>query len=234
MGVSHIAIAVKDMQATHRFYSEAMGFELVKVEVVPQRGGFARHAFYSTGSSEDQLIAFWDLSRVPLENELKTDICRDLGLDPMTNHIAFSASDLDDIGRRRDRWLAAGHDVLEIDHGWITSIYTEDPDGITVEFAVLTQAFSTQDAAEALELLRAENPQPRPHRRGPRRRPQGRRLQTFCGLMRAPEAAPTRGSPRPASHPPDSRGRATPRGVSRSRPPACAAGSSFAAATASA
>lgn len=162
MGVSHIAIAVKDIQATHLFYTEAMGFDLVKVEVVPQRGGFARHAFYSTGSADDQLIAFWDLSSVPLENELKTDICRDLGLDPMTNHIAFSASDLPDIARRRDRWLATGHDVLEIDHGWITSIYTEDPDGITVEFAVLTQSFSAQDAAEALDLLCAEAPQMSP------------------------------------------------------------------------
>jgi catechol 2,3-dioxygenase-like lactoylglutathione lyase family enzyme len=162
MGFSHIAIAVKDMQATHRFYTEAMGFELVKVEVVPQRGGFARHAFYSTGSAHDQLIAFWDLAGVPLEHELKTDICRDLGLDPLTNHIAFAASDLEDIARRRDRWLAAGHDVLEIDHGWITSIYTEDPDGIAVEFAVMTAAFTERDRTEALDLLRAEKPQPSP------------------------------------------------------------------------
>ena len=58
MGVNHIAIAIKDMKATHRFYTEAMGFRLVKVEVVPQQGGFARHAFYSTGSESDQLIAF--------------------------------------------------------------------------------------------------------------------------------------------------------------------------------
>ena len=65
MGVSHIALAVRDIEATHRFYSEAMGFSLVKVEVVPQNGGFARHAFYSTGSATDQLIAFWDLSNVP-------------------------------------------------------------------------------------------------------------------------------------------------------------------------
>ena len=65
MGVSHIALAVKDIEATHRFYTEAMGFELVKVEINPQKGGFARHVFYSTGSSKDQLIAFWDLSNVP-------------------------------------------------------------------------------------------------------------------------------------------------------------------------
>ena len=43
-----------------------------------------------------------------------------------------------------------GHDVLEIDHGWIHSIYTEDPDGNPVEFAVLTQPFTEADAAEAV------------------------------------------------------------------------------------
>ena len=33
MGVSHIALAVKDIEETHRFYTEAMGFDLVKVEI---------------------------------------------------------------------------------------------------------------------------------------------------------------------------------------------------------
>jgi len=158
MGVSHIALAVKDIEATHRFYTEAMGFELVKVEVNPQKGGFARHVFYSTGSSRDQMIAFWDLANVPGSESIRTDICRDLGLDPMTNHIAFQADDLRDIERRKQRWLAFGRDVLEIDHGWIHSIYTEDPDGIVVEFAVMTRAFTEQDSREALELLRAKAP----------------------------------------------------------------------------
>lgn len=158
MGVSHIALAVKNIEETHRFYTEAMGFELVKVEVVPQKGGFARHAFYSTGSSEDQLIAFWDLSNVPGSDNLRTDICRDLGLDPLTNHIAFQAEDLADIDRKKQRWLAFGRDVLEIDHGWIHSIYTEDPDGIAVEFAVITRPFTEADASEAIELLRAKKP----------------------------------------------------------------------------
>ena len=161
MGYSHLALAVKDMKQTHRFYTEAMGFALVKVEIVPQKGGFARHAFYSTGSDVDQLIAFWDLSNVPGSEDIRTDISRDLGLDPGTNHIAFQADDLEDVGRRKQRWLDYGRDVLEIDHGWIHSIYTEDPDGWTVEFAFLTQDFSDDDAREALELLSAEKPEMR-------------------------------------------------------------------------
>ncbi|MEM7411399.1 MAG: VOC family protein [Myxococcota bacterium] len=158
MGVSHIALAVRDIQATHAFYTEAMGFELVKVEVVPQKGGFARHAFYSTGSREDQLIAFWDLANVPGSEDLRTDICRDLGLDPLTNHIAFQAEDAADLERRKQRWLDHGCDVLEIDHGWVHSVYTEDPDHIAVEFAVVTRPLTEADAREALELLRAAEP----------------------------------------------------------------------------
>jgi catechol 2,3-dioxygenase-like lactoylglutathione lyase family enzyme len=160
MGVNHIAFAVKDIEATHRFYTEAMGFSLVKVEIVPKGESFTRHVFYSTGSARDQMIAFWDLSRVADPATLKTDICRDLGLEPFTNHLAFSASDVADLMRRKERWLACGHGVLEIDHGWIHSIYTEDPDGIVVEFAVLTRDLTERDAAEALELLRAERPAP--------------------------------------------------------------------------
>ena len=48
--------------------------------------------------------------------------------------------------------------MLEIDHGWVHSIYTEDPDGIAVEFAVLTRELTEDDAREALELLYAESP----------------------------------------------------------------------------
>lgn len=163
MGISHIALAVKDIQATHAFYTEAMGFDLVKTEVVPKEaGGFARHLFYSTGSAVDQLIAFWDLANVEGIGEIKTDICRDLGHSWGTNHLAFQADDLDDLASRRDRLRAHGHDVLEIDHGWIHSIYAEDPDGITVEFATVTKPFTDADAAEAIELLNAANPTPSP------------------------------------------------------------------------
>ena len=72
----------------------------------------------------------------------KTDISRGLGLGLGVNHVAFTADSLEDLKRRRERWLATGHDVTEIDHGWVHSIYTLDPDGIVVEFAVLTRDFT--------------------------------------------------------------------------------------------
>jgi len=95
MGVNHIAVTVKDIEATHEFYTEAMGFDLVKVEINETGGGFNRHVFYSTGSATDGLIAFWDVSNVPGSENPRTDLNRDLGLEPMMNHFAFQADGLD-------------------------------------------------------------------------------------------------------------------------------------------
>jgi len=160
MGFHHLALAVKDIAKTHRFYTEAMGFTLAKVEVVPKDGGIARHVFYSTGPARDQLFAVWDYSGVPTGAPQNTDISRGLGLGLGVNHVAFSADSLEDLKSRRERWLATGHDVTEIDHGWVHSIYTLDPDGIVVEFAVLTHDFTDEDAEEALALLHAKSPTP--------------------------------------------------------------------------
>ena len=74
------------------------------------------------------------------------------------NHLAFSAEGLEDLARRRDRWLARGHDVMEIDHDWCISVYTTDPNGILVEFCTLVRDFTAADRAEALRLLREPHP----------------------------------------------------------------------------
>ncbi len=161
MGVHHLAFATKDTDANHRFYSEAMGFELVKVETAEMGDGWAKHLFYSTGPARDQMIAFWELNVPELGDEWSADISRGQGLPLGINHLAFSAEDLEDLARRRDRWLASGHDVMEIDHDWCVSIYTEDPNGILVEFCTLTRDFSDEDRSEAMRLLSATSIEPR-------------------------------------------------------------------------
>ena len=157
MGVHHLAFATKDLQANHRFYTEAMGFELVKVEVAHMGKGWAKHLFYSTGAARDQLIAFWDLHD-PSLGEWSADISRGQGLPPGVNHLAFTADDLTDLARRKERWLSTGHDVMEIDHDWCVSVYTTDPNGILVEFSTLTRDFTAADKAEAEQLLKDPEP----------------------------------------------------------------------------
>jgi catechol 2,3-dioxygenase-like lactoylglutathione lyase family enzyme len=156
MAFHHVAIAARDLDTTHRFYTEAMGFQLVRVEVIPYlETGWARHAFYDTGNGE--MLAIWDLHNdeaPPFETAISTG----LGLPNFVNHIAFGKTTLDDLDAQRDRWLENGHDVVKIDHGWTTSIYTDDPNGILVEFSCTTRVFTEDDHRAALELLAAATP----------------------------------------------------------------------------
>jgi catechol 2,3-dioxygenase-like lactoylglutathione lyase family enzyme len=151
MGFHHLALATRDIKATHEFYTAAMGFALVKVAVGPAgKRGFAKHLFYDTGDGE--LIAFWDLHDPDLPADWSPAIATGLGLPPWTNHVAFAATDRADIDRRRERWLAHGVDVMEVDHGWCLSVYATDPNGILVEFCTTTDA-NYADRAEAERLL---------------------------------------------------------------------------------
>lgn len=163
MGYHHLAFATNDLEATHAFYTEVMGFRLVKaVANQTPDGGWAKHVFYDTGG--DEYLAFWDIhdDAVPA---FDAAISEGLGLPAWVNHVAFSASSLDDLEARKQRLLDHGQVVAEIDHGWCRSIYITDPNRILVEFCVSTTVFTQADADDALALVRDPAPTPEP---GPR------------------------------------------------------------------
>ena len=165
MAFHHVAFASRDTDATHRFYTEAMGFNLEKVVVgASPEGGWAKHFFYDTG--DGALIAFWELhgaDNAPLP--VRSAISKDLDLPSWVNHLAFDAPNLEDLAAKRDRWLSQGYDVGEIDHEFCVSIYTDDPNGILVEFCCTTRAFDDDDRAQAQqrlgETLPALDPEPK-------------------------------------------------------------------------
>lgn len=157
MAFHHVALATRDLEATHQFYSEAMGFKLVNVDVIPyMEQGWARHLFYDTGDGE--MFAIWDLhdDTVP---DFDPAISTGLGLPTFVNHIAFRSDSLEELERHRDRWLAHGHDVVRIDHGWCVSIYANDPNGIMVEFCCTTRVFGDEDVRKATERLGSVAPE---------------------------------------------------------------------------
>ncbi len=157
MGFHHTAFATRDLEATHRFYGQTMGFDLVKVVVAPtEGGGWAKHAFYEI--TKDEYIAFWDLHDESLPATWSSAISTGQGLPIWVNHLAFRASDLSDLEARKQRLLDNGHTVHEIDHGWCRSIYTVDPNGILVEFCTTTRAMTAADREEARRLLADPNP----------------------------------------------------------------------------
>ena len=58
--IHHLAIASKDIAKAHHFYTEVMGFKLVKaVKRQAPGGGWTKHLFYDMGGGA--LFALWDL-----------------------------------------------------------------------------------------------------------------------------------------------------------------------------
>jgi catechol 2,3-dioxygenase-like lactoylglutathione lyase family enzyme len=159
MGIHHIALATRDMEATHAFYTEAMGFELAKAIAAPTEtpDGWAKHVFYRTGG-DDGLIAFWDLHDDSLP-DFDPALSASQGLPVWVNHLAFHARDEEHLAACRDRWLDADIDVAEIDHGWCRSIYATDPNGTLVEWCCDTTELGAGDAAEAADLLADPRPE---------------------------------------------------------------------------
>lgn len=151
MGFHHVALATNDLPATHRFYTDVMGFTLAKVVIGPteNEGGWAKHVFYDTG---DGLIAFWELHDEKLP-AFDAAISTAVGLPVWINHIAFRAEP-DELPSRIERWVEAGYDVMEIDHEFCHSVYAVDPNGTLVEFCADSRPLDDRDrrAAEAALL----------------------------------------------------------------------------------
>jgi len=156
MPFHHLAVATHDMKAVHRFYSESMGFDLVKVEMAgTPTGGRAKHFFYDVGDGE--MMAFWELHDPELPSDFDPSLSGAMGLPEWVNHYAFKVDSIGALHAARDRWLEFGVDVLEIDHRWCHSVYTKDPNGTLVEFCVTTGEFSGEDRARALEALERDD-----------------------------------------------------------------------------
>ncbi|MFI5043516.1 MAG: VOC family protein [Acidimicrobiales bacterium] len=161
MSIHHIALATSRMADTHAFYTEAMGFELVKAVVnpTPEGSGWAKHVFYETGDGRSDapgMIAFWDLHGdfPPVDGAMSGAV----GLPTWVNHLAFHAEDESHLDACRKRWLDLGLEVVEIDHGFCRSIYTNDPNGTAVEWCLDTRPLDEQDRREAAEVLAQAQP----------------------------------------------------------------------------
>jgi catechol 2,3-dioxygenase-like lactoylglutathione lyase family enzyme len=169
MAFHHVAIAVKDADRAHKFYTEAMGFRLVKiVKRQTPEGGWTKHIFYDTGDGE--LFAIWDLRGLEGEvlnaEDWKGGLSTGAGLPYWINHLAFECHDIGGLHAAMERWLEHGYHVSEVKHEFIHSIYTRDPDGTLVEFTYDTQPLGAVDIEEANALLVDNSPATEPDYEG--------------------------------------------------------------------
>ncbi|HEY4607691.1 MAG TPA: VOC family protein [Ilumatobacteraceae bacterium] len=164
MAFHHVALATRDTAATYRFYTEVMGFELVKVVVAPnpsEDGGWAKHFFFATNPSvsrDEGLMAFWELHDEQIGTEYNVNLNSAIGLPTWVNHIAFDAASMDALHEHRDRWRSNGITVAEVDHGFCVSIYTTDPNRNMVEYCYTSRPFTDAERERAMQVLLDPSP----------------------------------------------------------------------------
>ena len=160
-GINHLAMATGDMDATIAFWRDLIGMRLV---AGLGRPGY-RHYFFEI--SPHDMIAFFEWPGVePLpEKDHGVPVRGPFAFD----HIAFEVAGQDDLQRLKNQLEAADQWVSEIiDHGFIHSIYTFDPNQIPIEFSWPTNAIDLRAtpcmADRAPSALACEGSDPQPGR----------------------------------------------------------------------
>lgn len=127
-GINHLAMVTADMDRTVRFWRDLLGMRLVAG--LGSRG--YRHYFFAI--SDQDMIAFFEWPGAEAVPEKDHGVP---GRGPIAfDHVSFGVASDDALWNLKDRLEAADFWVSEvIDHGFIHSIYTFDPNRIPIEFS---------------------------------------------------------------------------------------------------
>ena len=127
-GINHLAMATGDMDKTIRFWRDLLGMRLVAGLGKP---GY-RHYFFQI--SDTDLLAFFEW--IDVEPVAQKEHGRPVTGPFVFDHISFGVETEDNLWELKDKLSAAGFHVSDVvDHGFIHSIYSYDPNGIPVEFS---------------------------------------------------------------------------------------------------
>jgi catechol 2,3-dioxygenase-like lactoylglutathione lyase family enzyme len=148
LGVHHAAFRCADVEETRQFYVDVLGLEMaaaLSFEEAPA-GGPLRYMHIFFRMADGRFIAFFELPDHPKPELFR----RSSGFN---RHIAFEVQDRDALLAGKARMVAAGHTVDgPIDHGFVHSVYSYDPNGIQVE---LTYRDASHDSFLAAEKAAA-------------------------------------------------------------------------------
>ena len=136
-GINHIVLNVRDIEVSHRFWTEIMGFRCV-AQLKPRPDRVRPKMRFYSGVSESGDVTHHDLAlaevpagaETPAERETWSLMRREVGL----NHVAIAWPD-------RESWLqqlaflqAKGVPFhRRVNHGMTHSVYISDPDGHGIE-----------------------------------------------------------------------------------------------------
>jgi catechol 2,3-dioxygenase-like lactoylglutathione lyase family enzyme len=127
-GIHHLALVTGDMEATVRFWRDLLGMRLI---AGLGRPGY-RHYFFEIGPHDTVAFFEWPaVEKIP-EKDHGVPVAGPAAFD----HVSVGVAGDDDLWDLKDRLEAAGFWVSEpIDHGFIHSIYSFDPNQIPIEFS---------------------------------------------------------------------------------------------------
>ncbi len=127
-GIHHLAMATSDMNMTIRYWRDLLGMKMAAG--LGKRG----YKLYLFEIAPQHFLVFFewpDVKPVP-EKDHGYPVSGPMVFD----HVSFGMEDDEGLWELRDRIDAAGFWVSDmIDHGFIHSIYSFDPNGIPIEFS---------------------------------------------------------------------------------------------------
>ena len=136
--VGHLVLNVRAIEASTRFYTEVLGFE-----IAVERPNMT---FLTCGKIHHDLALFKAAEDSPPVSEGQVGL----------NHFAVQMDDLDALKETYQRLKEYGVPVDNtVDHGMTQSVYFHDPDGIRIEFF----CNSTSTTEEGLALMRSPDRQ---------------------------------------------------------------------------
>jgi len=129
-GINHLALVTGDMTATIRFWRDLLGMRLV---AGLGRAGY-RQYFFEISPQTLLLFFEWPDAQPMVEKDHGVPVKGPAAFD----HVAVAVASDEDLWALKDRLEAAGVWVSElVDHGFIHSIYSFDPNNIPIEFSAL-------------------------------------------------------------------------------------------------
>lgn len=158
-GVNHLAMATNNMDTTVRFWRDLLGLRIIAGL------GHTGYRQYFFEISATDTIAFFEWPKVqPLqEKDHGVPVQGSFAFD----HVSLGVEDDEALWELRDKLEAAEIWVSEpVDHGFIHSIYTFDPNGIALEFSCPVQGIDLRahprmtDTAPSLQTMCGPDPVP--------------------------------------------------------------------------
>lgn len=153
--IHHAAYRCRDAEQTRWFYEEIMGLKLAAAfeEDIDFGEGFRRHFLHIFFEMADgNYIAFFDEPGVSKAEDFKRKDSFDL-------HLAFEAADMEDLLAWQQHINDSGKTCLgPVDHGFVSSVYMYDPNGIQVEITCRAENsvdIMKEEAAAARAELKA-------------------------------------------------------------------------------